>query len=234
MIISRSHYFFIRLLILIIHMVRLYALIKTEILTPSNTNINGINVISNLQEVTTNQNNEWNVTILSENTWQFIIALDNTWGFHTNLLSTIKLKIYSSSIGGTETFDDILFGFTVTNNEYISTWIPMDNNGQKNRIYPNCDKISNPTQSFGIGNIETLPNVNRDCDIAGGECSNWKTLQPKNAQYPNQIEYVGFPLTFTLKNDPIVNKSIISFQSALYTSTFIQKCGFISFPTNQG
>eukprot|EP01083_Nonionella_stella_P191178 707776_1 len=178
------HLFLITLIIHHIHSQPLQS--KSQLLTPSNHNINGINITTSTTEVTPTLSNEWNITINSQTTYQFIISIDSTWGFHPNIKSSIKLTINSPSIAtGPSTFDDIIFGFTTDNTKYISTWIPMDNNGQKNRIYPNCDRSSTPKQSLGIGNIELLPNTDRNCDVAGGSCNNWNTIHPKNAQHPN-------------------------------------------------
>eukprot|EP01084_Bolivina_argentea_P084014 152050_1 len=204
----------------------------SEILTPLHQHSNGINITT--KEVTTNLNNEWNVTIQSQKTFQFIISLDRTWGFNPNTQSSIRITISSPSIADTLSFDDLVFGFATNNQQYFSVWIPMDNNGQKNRIYPSCDTSSVPSQTFASGDITKLLHKDRACDIAGSSCNNWNTMRPKNAQYPNVYQYNGFPITFTLENNPIANTFYMYFDTALFSASFVQKCGFVALPSDEG
>ena len=133
---------------------------KQVTLTPSNTIDSGAIILSHLGEVSIGLPfDRWKVNITSQNTWQFILILDNSWGFSSTEKSAIEITVNSPSVAGIDNFDDIVFGFTTDNAKYISTWIPMDNNGQKNRIYPECDTSPHPTQTHGVGNIATLPNT---------------------------------------------------------------------------
>lgn len=142
--------------------------LKSEILTPSNHWTNGAMLISHFGEVQDLPSNEWQVDIASQGSWQFILILDSTWGFSSTDKSAIEIQIASPSIAtGPDTFDDIVFGFTTGNNEYFTTWLPMDNNGQKNRIYPECDQTWPPSQTYAVGDVATLPNTDRNCDVAG-------------------------------------------------------------------
>eukprot|EP01083_Nonionella_stella_P057878 151762_1 len=226
----RVHYFYFSLAIFI-RVVHCNTIIKSETLTASNSDISGASVLSNIQEVQQNHNNEWNVSIYSEDTWQFHLLLDNTWGFDPNLQSTTHITIDSST---PEAIEDLLFGFTVHNNQYFAVRIPMDNDGQQNEIYPKCDTWDTPTQPFHIGDIESVPNTSRVCDISGGNCAHWRPMQPKNAQWPKIFEFNTFPITFTLQNDPIGDTFKMYFNTASYTTSFIQKCGFVSLPTESG
>merc|ERR550532_882399 len=212
-------------------------LIKSESLTPASPTLNGASVQSHVNEVSTTATGAWQVDVLEQNTWHFLIILDNTWGFDAASKSSIKVTLQSDSIAtgpvpDAGSFDDLLFGFTTDNTQYISTWIPMDNTGQKNRIYPACDQSAG--LGFGVGDIASLPNTDRNCDIAGGSCVNWKTIQPKNAQSPTVYEYNGFPITWTLENDPVANTMSLSFETDLFSVDFVQNCAFDAMPSGEG
>lgn len=134
---------------------------KTVTLTPSNTQDSGAYILTHIGEVSVGSPFDiWQVDIASQNSWQFILILDKTWGFSSTEKSSIEITVNSPSIAtGPSTFDDIVFGFTTNNQEYFSTWLPMDNNGQKNRIYPECDDSAAPTQTYGVGDVSSLPNT---------------------------------------------------------------------------
>merc|ERR1719410_2265757 len=99
-----------------------------------------------------------------------------------------------------------------------------------NKIYPACSRSIRPSQSFANGLISSIPNNERQCDIAGYNCKNYKDMQPPTTK-PN-----GFPITWTLTNDPINNLFSISFDSATYSPIFDQRCNFMStaVPTASG
>ena len=152
-----------------INSLRSQYVIKSESLTPANPFLNGAIVQSHVSEVSTSATGGWQVDVTTQNTWHFVIFLDNTWGFDASAKSTIKVTVQSDSVATgpvpqAGSFDDLIFGFTTDNTQYISTWIPMDNTGQKNRIYPSCDHTG---LGFGVGDIASLPNTDRNCDIAG-------------------------------------------------------------------
>ena len=199
----------------------------SQTLTPSDPNTNGISVITSFSEVLTNNDeDEWIVTIKSQNTWQFIIDLGDKYAFDPDGISTIKFTVNSPN-----PTNDILFGFSTDNDQFISTWIPMNNDGRKNHIHPQCDTSKTPTATFSKGDIYTLPQINRHCDIAPGNDKHgckWDSFQPKNAQNPKIFHYNAFPITYIFTNNPIDNIFTISYKSAEFEPEFIQKCGFTS------
>merc|ERR1719242_1613096 len=91
---------------------------KTVLLTPSITQLDGAQIITAHNEVYTTTNNGWGVLINSQSTWQFILILDNTWAFHPIFDSVIEITIdsdYRATGHGPDTFNELLFGFTVDN-----------------------------------------------------------------------------------------------------------------------
>ncbi len=58
---------------------------------------------------------------------------------------------------------------------------------------------------IGIGDIVVLPENDHNCDVAGGSCANWNTMQSKNAQNPIVFQTNNFPLTFILENNTILD-----------------------------
>eukprot|EP00483_Globobulimina_turgida_P004269 UN04278 len=53
-------------------------------------------------------------------------------------------------------------------------------------------------------------------------------MRPKNAQNPNVFAYNAFPIKLTLVNNPNRNTFFITYHSALFTTNFSQKCGFVA------
>eukprot|EP01084_Bolivina_argentea_P279848 478493_1 len=205
---------------------------KSETLTPTNTNSNGARVMTHLQEVKASTN-EWQVTVQHQYTWQFILILDNSWGFDPDIYSSIAITINSNSVvTGPSTFDWLLYGFTVDNSEYFTTLMPMDNH-ESNHIYPACStNFRSPTQPYGIGDIASLPQFDRSCDIANG-CQNWQDMEPTNlANVPPQNN--GFPVTFLIENDPKLKYMKLSLSTDGFTGGFVQQCAFLPIPTNRG
>ena len=145
---------------------------KSVTLSPSQTLASGSSCIVHHNEVYQSVNGGWGVFITSQSTWQFIVILDNTWGFDPVVKSSITITIdsdYTQSGHGTETHNDLMFGFTVDNAEFISAKIPVHNynNGEMNAIYPQCARTFDPIKVFGRGDIASLPNSNRRCDVVG-------------------------------------------------------------------
>ena len=142
---------------------------KSLTLTPSNTAESGASILPHLDEVSSVvypivglHELVWQVDIASQDSWQFILILDETWGFSPNAKDTIEITINSPSVAtgsATDTFDTLVFGFTTDNQQYFSTRIPMNNNGERNTIYPECDIFSDSTQTFGTGDIANLPST---------------------------------------------------------------------------
>eukprot|EP00486_Rosalina_sp_Unknown_P013752 CAMPEP_0201592470 /NCGR_PEP_ID=MMETSP0190_2-20130828/190357_1 /ASSEMBLY_ACC=CAM_ASM_000263 /TAXON_ID=37353 /ORGANISM="Rosalina sp." /LENGTH=520 /DNA_ID=CAMNT_0048051257 /DNA_START=56 /DNA_END=1619 /DNA_ORIENTATION=- len=200
-------------------------------LTPNNPNTNEISVTTSNSEVDTSTNNdEWIAIIKSQNTWQFIIDFGNQYTFDPEGISTLKFTINSP-----KSTNDLLFGFSINTDQFISTSIPMNNDGRKNHIHPQCDISNTPTTTFAHGDISTLPQTNRHCDIAPGNGEHgckWDTFQPKNAQNPKIFHYNGFPITFMFTNNPKENIFEISYKSAEFEPEFIQTCGFTAVNTN--
>eukprot|EP01084_Bolivina_argentea_P158040 275340_1 len=194
---------------------------RTATLTPSNIAMNGAYIQNNIQEVTKpNYNDAWWVNVLSQSTWHFILSLDQTWGFDPHHTSSISLTINSPAIRTT----DLLFGFTTNNAHYISMAIPMDNVGRDVKIYPQCN-----TMTAGMGDISALPDFDRNCDIAGGSCTNWHS-----APFNTRNLILTPPFTFTLENDPIRNTLQIYLDSVSYTPGLVSKCAFAAFPAQEG
>ena len=199
----------------------------TQTIKPSNSNTNGISVITSDSEVTTNTNNDkWIVTINSQSTWQFILDLGDQYTFDSEDISTIKFTINSPN-----PTNDLLFGFTTNPNiyQFIAIWIPMNNDGRKNHIHPQCDTSTKPTETFSNGDISILPQSNRHCDIAPGNGKHgckWDTFRPKNAQNPKVFHYNAFPITFTFTNNPTEDTLFVSYKSAQFEPEFIQNCGY--------
>lgn len=141
-------------------------LIKSERLTPFQTNTNGARIFSSYGEVEATSAGTWDISVNSQRLWHFIILLDNTWGFDPTGISSIRVTTESTAKAGPNTFDNLLFGFTVDNTRYISSNIAMNNDGDNNLIYPNC-AVAPQGQAKGYGNIASLPSSDRGCDIAG-------------------------------------------------------------------
>lgn len=59
-------------------------------------------------------------------------------------------------------------------------------------------------------------------------------MWPKNAQAPNVFEFNGFPITFTLENDPRNNIMNFYFHTASFSFGFIQRCGFVAMTPESG
>ena len=77
---------------------------------------------------------EWGVTTWGQQGWHFIISLPNTFGFDATQKSSISLTINGPS-NAMDT-DDLVFGFTTNNEDYISMSVPVDNRGRGAKIYP--------------------------------------------------------------------------------------------------
>eukprot|EP01084_Bolivina_argentea_P270550 460074_1 len=203
-------------------------IIKSETLTPRSSEANGIRLLTQIAEVSKKDNQEeWSIFVLYQNSWQFIFIMDETWGFHTEKESSISFTVNSPKTT-TQTFDNIIFGFSTNNNEYISMSIPIGNinNNQinTNKIYPNC--LTEMKSEFATGDIARLPYYNRQCDVANGNCDNWDNMKPENLQTFNT-----FPITVIFANNPNTNTMYLSFHSV---TTNVQRCVFTNFPTNQG
>eukprot|EP01084_Bolivina_argentea_P153322 267358_1 len=227
-------------------LILLFAFIKTAIvhsqnilpiqsvsITPKSANTNGVYILTHIDEVTNaNDNNQWRISTTYQHTWHFIIILDDRWTFNVNLKSSLSFTIRSATFPQSNAFiqadDDIILGFAASNNEYISMAIPIGNNHaiNTNKIYPNCYPTNDIKSDFAFGNIATLPNGNRRCDVARGDCQHWSNMQPEMPQMFNT-----FPITVTFINDP--STDTLQLQLHSLTSS-IQTCNFKSFPPNQG
>ena len=145
---------------------------KSTKLSPTQTLATGASCIVHHNEVYQSSMGSWGVFITSQSTWQFIVILDNTWGFDPVVKSSLTIRIdsdYTQTGHGTETHNDLLFGFTVDNAQFISAKIPVHNynNGEMNSIFPQCARTFDPIKVFGRGDIASLPNSNRRCDVVG-------------------------------------------------------------------
>eukprot|EP01084_Bolivina_argentea_P270407 459791_1 len=224
-----KHFYTIHLVLsLIINTVYPYlATINTAKLSPAQTSYNGARVMSNIQEVFRGTTNNWDVRMRYQNTWQFIIAIDHTFGFDSSTQSSIDITI-DIPISNTQ---ELVFGFTKDNKEYISISIPLINSGGSNKIFPACNQLAG-FMPFAFGDIASIPTFNRVCDIAENSCTNWKNMLPPNS------ETVKSPITFTLENDPSNNQLIFYFQSQTISNTeILQTCKFdvgTNFKTNNG
>merc|ERR1711933_364403 len=201
--------------------------IKSATLTPQTKQTMGAVIYSHFGEVSI-ANNLWNVDINSQTSWQFIIVLDASWGFHPTADSFIEFTINSPSITtGSGNFNDIVFGLTADNQQYFSISTPMNSPSSSNRIYPFCDTSISPSQTFANGDVAQLPQFDRNCDVAGGSCSNWRSMLPQNT-ISNE-----FPITFKLQNSPSTNTFFVSLSSTKST-TIQQQCGFVPFVAEKG
>eukprot|EP01084_Bolivina_argentea_P081433 147451_1 len=215
---------------LLIHLSQPQTVFRSVTLTPSDTSIktNGATIMTHYQEVHSS-NNTWNANILTQNRWQFILTLDDSWGFYPNVYSSIQVTINAPSITTAPTMDWLVVGIATGNTQYISSLISMDNTKQ-NQIYPPCDISSTPTQTYGIGDLASILNTDRSCDIADGSCANWSDMLPRHL--PNNTN--AFPFTFQLDNDALNNALSLSFRANSHRTEFVQRCGFIASPTNRG
>ena len=59
-------------------------------------------------------------------------------------------------------------------------------------------------------------------------------MWPKNAQAPSVFELNGFPITFTLENDPRNNIMNLYFHTSTFSLGFIQRCGFVGMTPDSG
>eukprot|EP01084_Bolivina_argentea_P144184 253053_1 len=193
--------------------------VKTAILTPLESNNNGAEVMFNIQEVSV-FDTYWDVNILHQTGWNFIIKTDETFGIDTTYDSTIE---FTTNINGFPNTQELLFAFTTDNKQYISMLIPMDSFGKINKIYPSCQLSS--TSPTAIGDIAAIPQTDRSCDIANGDCINWDNMLPFNtginSKQPNK-------LTFIIKYSIQTNEIIFSYQSSSFAPGFRQKCRFAS------
>jgi len=170
---------------------------------------------------------------MAQRNWHFIILLDDTWGFDPNGISLIKVTVESDTEAGFGTFDNLLFGFTTDNTRYVSASVAMANKGENNMIYPNCQTTPRGQQK-AFGNIATLPQYDRGCDIAAGTCSNWKPMNPRIANEQGPVHTNAFPISWTLTDDPRTDTLTVSYSSAAFPNNFIQRCYFTAFPTGSG
>ena len=59
-------------------------------------------------------------------------------------------------------------------------------------------------------------------------------MWPRNAQSPDVYEYNGFPIIYTLQNDPINDYLSVHLETEAFSSGFYQACGFVSMATDLG
>eukprot|EP01083_Nonionella_stella_P209439 759215_1 len=207
---------------------------KSVSLTPRSSKQDGVNVLTHIEEVTRiNTDETWQLTTLFQYTWQFIIILDESWGFNSIEKSSLTFTVNSPtpSDSFTQSVDDIIFGFSTNNDEYISMAIGIGNDNpiNTNKIFPNCfTPASEKKSAFANGDIATMPDYNRRCDIANGNCELWQDMQPA---YSEVINYNTFPINVKFVNDPITNTLELSLDSP---TSSIQTCVFQNFPTNKG
>eukprot|EP01084_Bolivina_argentea_P025757 47898_1 len=183
--------------------------------TPLNTRSNGATLFANIAEVK-RYNDDWSVQVLSQSTWQFIVSLDDTFGFDPYVQSAISITMNASAI----TTDELLFGFTTDNTHYVSVSVPMDNSFRSNRIYPSCTPSVVSTRPFAEGDIASIPNFDRNCDISGGSCLWWANMIPPNHEFSTQM-----PITFILEHNP-VSHTLSVFLEEVSSPGFAQRCVF--------
>ena len=240
------------------------AVIKSTHLNTSHTDQDGARIeIQNLYNPDcTILDDQWiiNVSAQSDNDAQLYpqrgyhleMNLDNTWGFHPNQVSSIRLTILSPTniSSNNSTHDpDLSVTFSVNNNQFIVPMLKLDGLSS-NKIYPDCDTSSNPTQPIPRGDVKDCVdrircnaanrNSNGTCNrprscksTIGLNFNNYTNMQPSNLMaIPQRLN--NFPLTLTLTNDPIKNQSFITL-SAQDWNGFQQGCGYgQSFDTDAG
>eukprot|EP01084_Bolivina_argentea_P311858 539862_1 len=197
------------------------------VLTPITKRINRTSVITNINDVNL-YGDQWLVNTQSEDQWQFIVLIDPSYGFHDKFSSSIIFTVNSNQA---EFFpgDELIFGVTASNAEYISFKIPLSVE-QPNQIYPLCNPSKTSTQLFATGDISSIPQTDRDCDIAGGSCANWGRMIPPNGAFAPSS-----PITFEFENHPETDTLSVYFHTHSFASGFQQICHFgNSFLTNHG
>eukprot|EP01084_Bolivina_argentea_P311857 539861_1 len=202
---------------------------KSVRLTPSATYVDGVSIITGFNEVQLT-NNQWLVTTTTQNRWHFIMFIDQSFAFDPYLTSQLKITINTNQ-NSWYPGNELLFGFTSTNTQYISAYIPMSpevNEYLPNQIYPACNQSPLSGQPFAPGDIASIPKYDRSCDIAGGSCANWRNMIPPNIGHTPQKSF-----SFILQNRPLTNNLDISFDSTSYPPGLLQTCTFgTTFPIN--
>eukprot|EP01084_Bolivina_argentea_P078490 142446_1 len=204
---------------------------KSVRLSHSNTYQDGAGLMINFNEVKT-INNEWQVNVLSQDKWHFVIFLDNTFGFDENYDSSVKITVNTNNRNWYPG-NELLFGFTSQNREYVSFLIPMSvevNSYVPNQIYPSCShsQFGGSSQLFASGDVSSMAQRDRMCDIAAGSCANWKNMIPPNTGFPPLSQF-----SFILENHPNSGTLDIKLDSSSFPPGFIQTCTFgQTFSTN--
>ena len=217
---------------LMLWLVSTQTLFRSVLLTPNNNSHNGANVQTINSDVKTDDNT-WDIFVENQNGFHLQLSLDKSWKFHSTLTSKIELVIKGNTNIGTNTETDLslLVTFSVNNNEYINTFLPLNTiyGGFLNQIYPIC--TTNPNE-IAWGNINDTMNLgphpsatdDHRWDIAIGNRGNYWSyeyeMQPPNR--PNK-----WPLTLQLINHPMNNTMDLYFIAA--NNTFIQQCKYESF-----
>ena len=195
-------------------------IIKSVTLTPNNPNSGGVRLMSNINEVAI-VDNAWYISIFRQNAWQFIINVDKSFGFDPLTESSIKITVDSPAVSTNQ----LLFGFTTDNEQYISLSIPFSD-GDNTKIYPFCDVSASSTHEFGFGDIASMPRFDRECDIAGHSCLNWKDMLPLNErQDANKL-----PITLSIENHPRTKTMSVIVDSG----GFSQACQFAEISNYKG
>eukprot|EP01084_Bolivina_argentea_P082843 149997_1 len=188
-------------------------------------NNNGVSVQFNINEVEIH-GSHWDVNMLSEYGWNFIIQTEIPFGgIHTPHDSTLE---FTTNLFATPKITELLFAFTSDNKKYIAILIPMDftfdnstsNIPRENQIYPSCT-LTHTSVEFGMGDIASIPQTDRSCDIAGGDCTNWENMQPFNEGYNFEIpNKLTFRFEYTADSDEI----LLVYESSTFDPGFVQKC----------
>eukprot|EP01084_Bolivina_argentea_P181419 313323_1 len=169
-------------------------------------------------------NNEWNILANTYESWSMSVSLNNQWGFSSTQTSIIIFTIY-----GTTPFTsidmDMITSFSVNNQQYVSSLL-QNAVGEGNWFGPSCDISIYPLSTLMYhGDIETaiLTGSGDRHARSGSDAGFWEPYGSDN----------GWPIIFTIENNPIYNIMKISVSNPVTNS--IQKCGFSeAFIADQG
>ena len=200
--------------------------ILSTTLTTSNTSNNGATLtISDTNSVTTD-NNQWNIESPVQDNWPMLLNLNTSWGFHSNEESIITLTLSGNNPTGTD--EDIYIAFSVGDSQYFAIFFTLDNNlpgDADNPIWPNC---GDPLQSGSVYEQVVNEEFTTNNRFGNVMLSGWEYLSDTSGDMDN-----GMPITITLRNQPNLDRLIITVESGASANT--QTCTFTSsFDTNQG
>ena len=124
-----------RIITIYIQIICIYAQVQQSVVLNANTpSASGISIAHNF-EATQNDsvvNGSWNVHVDTQYGSTFNITMDSSWGFHPTTKSTVTITLngFTSNNSINADYADLLFLFSVNDNQFFTTYVHLDDQNQ--------------------------------------------------------------------------------------------------------